>query len=525
VPDAVVVYQQLTRTIPQGRLALSRQGEAWTCGQIRVSSVPSEHGVRFTVHAPGTPLVLVHARWQQAVSSTGSLRILGDAWERSYGDLGWRNLIPERVMPWYFATTDGNGLCHGYGVKTDTAALCFWQVDTEGVSLWMNVANGGEGVLLGDRELALATTTSRRGVSGESSFDAVKALCRSLCARPTRDPGPIYGANDYCYSYQTSTAASILRDTEFIAGLSPTGSVRPFSVIDEGYFDGTAAWPSMADLAKQMKQSGARPGIWVRPLRVAKNTAAALLLPATRFADGESEPAYDPTVPEAQEAIRAKLRQLVEWGYEMLKHDFSTYDMLGQWGSAMGPHPTLPGWSLHDRSITNAEMITNLNQLIRASVGEQVVIDGCNTMGPLGQGIFDMQRTGDDTSGRHWERTRRMGVNTLAMRLPQHGTFHMLDADLVGITDAVPWELNRQFLFAIARSGTATIVSPGLPAHGAEQQAALREALAIAAAGGEGARPTDWMELSAPEHWQGRDGREQRYRWSGPDETSAFLAS
>ena len=37
-------------------------------------------------------------------------------------------------------------------------------------------------------------------------------------------------------------------------------------------------------------------------------------------------------------------------------------------------------------------------------------------------------RTGDDTSGRIWERTRRMGVNTLAFRLPQHNAFYHIDA-------------------------------------------------------------------------------------------------
>ena len=44
-----------------------------------------------------------------------------------------------------------------------------------------------------------------------------------------------------------------------------------------------------------------------------------------------------------------------------------------------------------------------------------------------------LNRTGDDTSGRIWERTRRMGVNTLAFRLPQHNTFYHIDADCVGI--------------------------------------------------------------------------------------------
>ncbi|PYT32182.1 MAG: hypothetical protein DMG58_10690 [Acidobacteria bacterium] len=43
------------------------------------------------------------------------------------------------------------------------------------------------------------------------------------------------------------------------------------------------------------------------------------------------------------------------------------------------------------------------------------------------------------TSGRDWNRTRRMGVNTLAFRGVQHGAFFATDADCVGIMAAVPW--------------------------------------------------------------------------------------
>jgi alpha-galactosidase len=209
----------------------------------------------------------------------------------------------------------------------------------------------------------------------------------------------------------------------------------------------------------------------------------------------------------------------------MVKHDFSTYDLLGQWGFEMGPQPTLPGWSLHDRSRTNAEVIAELYASLRGQAGERILLDGCNTVGHLGQGIFDLQRTGDDTSGRQWERTRRMGVNTLAFRLPQHATFYTQDADLVGITEAIPWEFNRQWLEVLAHSGTATIVSAGTPSRGPEQRAALREAFRIAAAGGVAARPADWLQTSTPEHWQpaGNAGPQRRYRWSGSEGASAFL--
>ncbi len=526
VPDNVTVYGSFARTLPADRIELQATGAHWRRGQVEVGTTVGHDELVLTLAAPSSPVTAVHVRWQSAV--TPGLRALGDAWERSYGELGWRDLIPERVMPWYFATHDGSA-CHGYGVKTDAAALCFWQLDPEGVSLWLNVTNGGDGVELGPRRLRMATVVTHRGIDGEDAQEAVAGLCRTMCVRTSRPSVPIYGANDWNYSYGQSTAETILRDTEFIVEVSPGGSVRPFSVVDGGWSNGTAAWPNMGKLAHEIKQRTARPGIWIRPLEAPHGAPPGLLLPGARFGekkDRAREFAYDPTLPEAQERIRAKMREATGWGYEMVKHDFSTYDLLGQWGFEMGPQPTLPGWSLHDRSRTNAEVIAGLYALLRETAGEQVLLDGCNTVGHLGQGIFDLQRTGDDTSGRQWERTRRMGVNTLAFRLPQHGTFYTVDADLVGVTAAIPWELNQQWLDVLARSGAATIVAPGPPARGPEQRAALREAFSIAASGGVAARPVDWMDASTPERWRsiGKAGPERRYRWSGTEGASPFLS-
>ncbi len=524
-PDGVTAYARFERTLPAGRIPLQPTGVQWRGGQVVVEGTLAQDALVLTLAAPSTPIAAVHVRWQAQVAP--DLHALGDAWERSYGDLGWRNLIPERVMPWYFATHDGM-TCHGYGVKTDAAALCFWQLDPEGVSLWLNVTNGGDGVELGQRKLTMATVITRRGVDGENAQDAVAGLCRSMCARASRPIMPIYGANDWDYSYGRSTAETILRDTEFIIELSPSEGARPFSVIDGGWTSGTAAWPDMGKLASEIKHRTARPGLWIRPLEAPHGAARGLLLPDARFGERTQrarELAYDPTHPEAQEKIRAKMREATGWGYEMVKHDFSTYDLLGQWGFEMGPQPTLPGWSLHDRSRTNAEVIAGLYALLRETAGERVLLDGCNTVGQLGQGIFDLQRTGDDTSGRQWERTRRMGVNTLAFRLPQHGTFFTLDADLVGITEAVPWEFNRQWLEVLAQSGTATIVSAGPPARGQEQRAALRQAFATVAAGGAAARPLDWLETSTPERWHANGAQKQlRYRWSGAEGASPFMS-
>lgn len=523
LPDAIYAFTHFEHSVPGGLVSLQRAGEQWSTPQIKVETHPQAEGLVLALSA-STPVALVHVRWN--VPAQPDLLVLGDAWERSYGDLGWRTLVPERVMPWYFATWDA-GACHAYGVRTDARALCFWQLDPDGVSLWLNVANGGNGVELGSRRLTMATVHASRGQPGQPAIDALSAFCRALCARPSRPIVPIYGANDWCYSYGRSTAETIVRDSEFIASVSPSGGVRPFSVVDGGWENGTSAWPDMGKLAADIARLNVRPGLWIRPLEAPKDAPAAQLLSAGRFGshrERQRELAYDPTVPEAQVKIRAKMRQAVDWGYQMVKHDFSTYDLLGQWGFEMGPQPTSPGWSLADRTRTNAEVLADLYALLRDEAGPRTLIDGCNTIGHLGQGVFDLQRTGDDTSGRHWERTRRMGVNTASFRLPQNGTFFVQDPDLIPITEALPWELSRQWLELVSRCGQATIVSAA-PAvrEGAAQQAALREAFALAARGGAAARPLDWMETTAPARW--RSGREdRRYDWTEPGGVSAFIS-
>lgn len=495
-PDAVTAYPRLADPMP-----LTRSGGEWHGRGIVIESRVGVDEVAINVHAPSVPLQYIHVRWNEPVAV--AVHVLGDAWERSYGNLGWRNIIPERVMPWYMATYDGH-TCHAYGVKTGARSLCFWQLDPDGVSLWLNLSNGGSGVILGQRILAAATVVTRNGASDENITSALRTFCRQMCSQPTRPRQPVYGTLDWYYAYGNSTAKQILNDTDFIAELSTANAVRPFSCIDMGWVDDSPAFPSMPDLANEIRKRKVRPGIWIRPLQAPAHTDPSLLISGLRFGkmnDGTHDLAYDPTIPEAQEKILNKGKQVVGWGFELVKHDFLTYDLLGRWGFEMGAEPTTPGWSFYDQSRTNAEIILELYRNIRAAAGNNTLITGCNTIGHLGQGYFDIQRTGDDNSGRIWERTRRMGINTLAFRLPQHEVFFMQDADCVGISAEIPWEDNRQWLDLLAHSGTTLFVSPGEGSRVPNHAQAIREAFQLAAAGGDGARPVWCLHESTPQTW------------------------
>jgi alpha-galactosidase len=504
-PDLVTAFCGLDQP-----MKLSRSGTRWSGTGLQVVIDPQRDRLPITVAAPTASPTHIHLRWK--VSAEPGLLVLGDAWERSYGDLHWESLVPERVLPWYFLTSDRESL-HGYGVKTGAGAFCFWQLDPQGVSLWLNLCNGGSGVALGSRELPAATVVTRQGVPGESALDAARAFCRRMCETP-RPPLMLYGSNDWYYAYGRNTADQIVRDAQLMASLAPANGPRPFTVIDDGWKN-KQAFPDMAALSAAICGHNVRPGLWIRPLQADSGTPDNLLLPAARFgnpAPRKPDLAFDPTVPDAMERVLAKVTQARGWGFELIKHDFSTYDLLGQWGFQMHAQPTLPGWSLYDRSKTNAEVIRGLYEAIRKAAGERALLIGCNTVGHLGAGIFDAQRTGDDVSGKIWERTRRMGVNTLAFRIPQHQSFFALDPDCVPITTEIPWSCNRQWLDVVARSGTVLLVSPQAAATGPQQRDAIRAAFQISTSGA-GTVATDWQNNSTPEQWQFRPAAQKDYDW------------
>ncbi len=494
---------------------------AWTCPGIRVSAEPAQAGshseLPIRVNNDGKNLTYLHVRWHGR-ESEGALSI-GDHWERSYGDLEWRGTIPERVMPWYFLTFNGTHV-NGYGVKTSPAAFCFWQRDAEGITLSMDLRNGGEATELGSRELKACTVVTRMGPKGEPIWKAGQEFCRLMCTAPRLPGGAIFGVNDWNYAYGKNTASGILRDSDLIASLAPAGKTRPKVMIDDGWQD-PARFPSMPDLASQIQSRDLDPGLWLRPLRPdSKDVDASWLLPDNRFGKGSPHTtlAFDPTHPEALEASMKSVRQAVGWGYIFIKHDFSTYELFGKWGSDMHGQVTRPGWQFHDRSRTNAEIVRDFYQAIRAAAGEQTNILGCNTVGHIAAGIFESQRIGDDTSGHDWERTRRYGVNTLSHRIAQHRTFSHVDPDIVAMTLAVNWRETSQWMDVVARSGTSLFLSPDPAAMTPEIKSAMRDAMALSAQSGQGF-PVHPTSGTTPEAWEfSHPGRvEKMYDWSGPE--------
>jgi len=448
--------------------------------------------------------------------------VLGDAWERSYGELGWQSSArAEQVHPWMVLVHDDQATW-GAGVEVRAGAFAAWTVDPLGVSLWLDLRAGSDPVVLGDRELQAATV---RWVAGDGDpFEVQCALTAALCSDPL-PVGPLVGANNWYYAYgRDFDADAVVRDARLVSDYVGDHVVRPFGVVDDGWsVDGTAdgrvssggpwdrgragSFADMADVAGRIAAEGVRPGIWFRPLQARIEPGAGAL---RRWEYGW---ALDPSHPATLETVAADVRRLRGWGFELIKHDFSTFEALGRWGFQMGARPAADDVHVHDRGRTTAEVLVGFYRVVHEAAGDGIVL-GCNVVGHLAAGLVHAQRTGDDTSGKVWERTRRMGVNTLAFRLAQHRRFFTVDADCVACTPATDWGRNRQFLDLVARSGTALFVSVDPASRTDAVDADLSAALRLALDGGQpgGCEPVDWLHNATPATWRG-GSRTRTYTW------------
>jgi alpha-galactosidase len=519
-PDLAVIQGETGEL----RLDSSSSGH-WAKSDVVVTTLPEGAALRVALSAPTTAVKRLHLRWRGRL---GDVRLfLGDAWERGYGDLEWRGWAPDRVMPWYVATSDGS-LTHAYGMRTGARAFCLWQVDPEGISLWADVRSGGVGVRLGERVLNVCDVVCRAGRRGESAFAALHAFCAEMCPKPRLPAQPVYGHNDWYWAYGNNSAETVLVDAQHIVELSPAGVNRPFAVIDDGWQPGrgrerdrSGTWdrgnekfPDMPGLALSIRRAGARPGIWIRPLQAGGDAPDSWRL--TR-----DKSVLDPTVPEVRQKVRADIGRLGQWGFELIKHDYTTYDIFGRWGFQMGTDLSRDGWTFASGPVrTTAEVIDDLYADIRGAAADNLII-GCNTVSHLSAGHFEICRIGDDTSGTEWPRTRKMGVNTLAFRAVQHGAFYVADADCVGVTNAIPWTLTRRWLDLVARSGTMLFVSLAPDALGALQRRELATAIALASTAQPLGEPLDWQQTVTPSRWRLMH-QERTYDWVGPNGPGLF---
>lgn len=446
--------------------------------------------------------------------SDENLLVLGDSWERSYGNLEFKKLSEnDRYLAWYFiATNKEKSFC--FGVKTQPHSFVSFRYDLNGITAVVDCRNGGNGVHLDGRKLCLATFLLSE-YDHADIYECLKDYCGKLCPDPVLPKEKIFGGNNWYYAYGKSDYNQIVSDAKLQVKLAKGIDNKPFQVIDDCWQPKKCAGPwvpnkkfkDMKKLADEIKEIGARPGIWVRLLfnkdRALKRKYKILVNHRRKY--------LDPTRPEVQAYIRADIERIRDWGYELIKHDFSTFDLFRSFNSDMSSMITKPdNWHFYDKSKTNAEIVLDFYRLIKDAAGDMLII-GCNTVSHLCAGLVHIYRTGDDTSGKEWDRTTKMGVNTLAFRLAQNENFYMCDADCVGILDDyIPWEKNKQWLHLLSYSNTPLFISCTESITEAMRND-IAEAYKVFHTPHE-CKPVDIYDTKTPSQWE-IDGKIVTYNW------------
>ncbi|MBQ8588508.1 MAG: hypothetical protein IJ454_03860 [Clostridia bacterium] len=444
---------------------------------------------------------------------TDDALVFASSWERGYGDFAWRSVSPDRVLPWYFTASEGDKT-YCFGVETQPNALCFWNCSREYITLSIDIRNGSSALALEGRILNACRIVV--GTYADDAHSAMHRFCKAMCPNPRIPSRPIYGGNDWYCNYGNNSFDKILKHTENIVSCAPKGEYKPYMVIDDGWEEyygkpaNSGPWicndkfGDMQKMADAIEELGAIPGIWLRPL-----TTVEKVPDEHRLRTAGDEVTLDPSSPLVLDMVRNDISTIVGWGYKLIKHDFSTWDIFGNWGKNF---PNIKEINFFDKTKTTAEIINNFYNVIRKAAGDDVLIIGCNTMSHLSAGVFDLQRTGDDTSGVEWERTKIMGINTLAFTMHQHGAFYAIDADCVGITTKISWQINKKWLDVLSRSGTPLFVSIEAEAFTDEVKKDVTEAFGRAVENQTVSKALDWKYNTIPKNWLSAYG-DDTYEW------------
>ncbi|MFI5195368.1 MAG: hypothetical protein ACHQD7_14975 [Chitinophagales bacterium] len=167
-PVKTIRYPDAIAARCNGRwISLQGKDESWKTEEVEVTLKLNGDFLSLYISAPGRELEFIQCHWKQNTSA--SSKVLGDHWERSYGDLAWDAPDMSRKAPWYMLISSGEQT-QAFGVKTGASTICYWQVSTESLELVMDTNSGGLGVLLGERNLHAADIVTMENEPGENAW-------------------------------------------------------------------------------------------------------------------------------------------------------------------------------------------------------------------------------------------------------------------------------------------------------------------------------------------------------------------
>lgn len=435
-----------------------------------------ENGIgKVIVYPSGSPVKYLKLRFRGELNFVE--KVYGDQWERAglNAYIEWRSVMANRCMPW-FTYLYANNQTACYGIKTGADCFAFWQVDTHGITLFINLTCDNRGTDLKE-PLVACQVVELIGKKGEDAFKVAREFSKKLCDNPILPKQPIFGVNNWYWAYGEINDKIIEEETDYLLKMCKGTKNRPYMIIDDGwqinrtygdvcYIGGpwnecNKNFESMDKTAKKIHDKGANAGLWFRPLQTKEEVLEEAIL--VRQNDGVV--VLDPSHPYTLEKVSKDVKRFADWGFDLIKHDFTIIDATG-FAPFTCEKQTIQmvkdDRKFFDNTKTTATILKNLYKTIQSAFGDKDVIS-CNAFGHLTAGIHSIHRIGNDNSGHSFEWTRRDGINSV-MRLPTNNLFYNADPDCAAFTKKTKERPNLDFLRMCALTGMTTLASivPGI---------------------------------------------------------------
>lgn len=491
---------------------------------VKYDYVVGTNSAKVIVYPSGSPVKYLKLRFRGDFSSVTG--VMGDKFERSgvLMPLEWRLILAENRMPWFFYVKS-NDYTACYGVKTGADCFAYWFLDPQGITLFLNLTCDSRGTDLKEPLLA-CEVVELFGEKGEDTYFVASKFASIMCDKPVLPKTPVFGVNNWYWAYGNISKDIVLSEANYLKELVDGVKNKPCLVIDDGWqynrpdmpcgvggpWEANKLFTDMGELADKITEKGINAGLWFRPLLTTEKTGTGTVL-KEEFTPGFGGYILDPSHPEVIEKVYNDAKKIRDWGYSIIKHDFTSIDATGNWNHAFSETPMVqPDRKFFDNTKTTATILKNLYKTIQQGVGDADVI-GCNVYGHLSAGIHSMQRVGGDTSGKAFEITRSQGINSM-MRLPTNNKFYLIDPDCAAFTKKVDFETNLNFLEMCALTDCTTIasVTPGILSD--EQIKRVNKVFKIADKGGSGYVIKNFDKTNCPDCIISVDKtKEKSYNW------------
>jgi hypothetical protein len=312
---------------------------------------------------------------------------------------------------------------------------------------------------------------------------------------------PLMGWCSWYYTYHNTSEEEILRNARFISEHLKDYGLKTVQ-IDDGYQHRLGDWEAhdekfpngMGYLADEIKKLGLIPGLWVAPYSLSEESEVAKNHPewCGKSLNGErkrvgSGYSLDPTHPDAREWLKnlmTKVRH--EWGYEMVKIDFSYSSILEI-------------EEFHDNTQGRAGAYRTGLQTIREAIGNDCHLLDCGPMNAVG--IADSWRTEWDFDRLNWRQyTKELESNipAIAKRYYMHNHLWSNDNDIIGF-GLLNEDQGRSLASVMALSGGTVLSGDQLYALPESKIDMLKKILPVY---GESARTVDLFESDFPTLYQ-----------------------